>query len=152
MHRTAFLAAPIYLGLLLLALGSSAASAQVYYRWIDERGNLAHSDRPPQGFDYEVISARSSLKRIVRAKEGAVPAEITPRAGKRFEAVERNSADQVTKKNPELCARGRSNISSLNSGSDIKLRDNNGELRFLSEEEKSAQLAQAQVMIKAHCP
>ena len=61
-------------------------AGETYYRWFDDRGNPVHSDRPPEGgTDYEVISTKSKLKRVVSGDEGAVPAEITPSAGNQFE-------------------------------------------------------------------
>ncbi len=64
----------------LLALAHNASAQNVYYRWMDDRGNPVHSDRPPpQGVDYEVVKTGSSTVREVPATAGAVPAETSPR-------------------------------------------------------------------------
>nr|WP_241262736.1 DUF4124 domain-containing protein [Parahaliea mediterranea] len=139
---------------LLLACTSPGASAdKSYYRWLDDRGNPVHSDRPPPaGTPYEVISAGSSLKRVVTPDEGAVPPEVKPRVGNEFEQVDTKAKEEQFEKNPELCELARSNLSTLNSAARVRLRDENGELVFLSDEQKAAEVAKAEQMIDVHCP
>lgn len=141
----------IAMTLVVLTLFSFSASAgTVYYRWIDDRGDPVHSDRPPpKGIEYEVISTNSSMVRQVEADEGAVPAEVEPRAGNEFKQL--NTAPKMIEKNPEFCQRARENLLTLNTAARIRLRDEQGELRYLSEEEKEAQRKAAQATIDAHC-
>ena len=63
-----------------IALVSAPVLAgEVYYKWLDERGNPVHSDRPPaKGIKYEVVSTGSSLIRQVEPEEGAVPRKSNP--------------------------------------------------------------------------
>lgn len=136
---------------LMLSLTSiTAIAGKNHYRWIDDRGNPVHSDRPPpKGVDYEVISTGSSMVREVDADEGAVPAQINPTAGNEFEQVD--TAKNRIEKNPEYCQRARENLETLNSAARIRLRDNQGELRYISEEEKEEQRREAREMIAVHC-
>ena len=137
---------------LMLALSSLSTSAgKNHYRWINDRGVEVHSDRPPpKGIDYEVISTGSSLTREVEAGEGAVPAEVEPRVGNEFRQTD--TAKQVVEKNPEYCQRARDNLETLNSIARIRLRDDQGEWRYIDEEEKEQQRQQAQDTIATHCP
>jgi hypothetical protein len=129
---------------------STTAAAETFYRWKDERGNPVHSDRPPpKGVDYEVVSTQSSLIRPVEGDTGAVPKKITPTAGNDFEPVETKEA--MVEKNPEFCARARQNLETLDSSARIRLRDEQGEYRYLDEEEKQAQRQQALDTIEVHC-
>ena len=134
-----------------LTLSSLSASAgQVYYRWVDERGDPVHSDRPPpRGTEYEVISTNSRMVRQVDADEGAVPPEVEPRVGNEFEQV--NTAPKMIEKNPEFCQRARDNLQTLNTAARIRLRDDQGELRYINEEEKAEQRKAAEATIAAHC-
>ena len=143
----------LVLATLAFTLGYIAsASGETYYRWNDERGNPVHSDRPPDtGIDYEVISTGSSLKRVVDAEEGAVPPEITTRAGNEFEEVDPKTQAQVQKKNPEYCQRAKDNLNALNTSARIRVRDAQGEFRFLNEEEKTARRQEAEEAIATHC-
>ncbi len=135
----------------VLALGSLNASAgKTHYRWIDERGNPVHSDRPPpKGVDYEVISTGTSLKRSVEADEGAVPLEIEPRVGNEFE--QQRTTPQTVEKNPEFCQRARDNLNSLDTAPRIRMRNEQGEYYYLSDEERAAERKKAIDAIEVHC-
>ena len=127
----------------------NVAAGEVYYRWSDAQGNPVHSDRPPpKGTDYEVITTGSSFRREVDAAEGAVPLEVKPSASNQFEAVTDNNA---IKKNPEFCARARDNLEQLDTKARIRARNDQGEVRYLSEEEKENERKKAQDAISAYC-
>jgi len=135
----------------LLTISSFSASAGTnHYRWLNERGNPVHSDRPPpQGIDYEVITTGSSLIRQVQADEGAVPAEVEPRVGNDFEQVDTQPPD--IEKNPEYCQRARNNLATLDSAPRIRIRNDQGEFRYLSNEEKETERLKAVDAISVHC-
>lgn len=134
-----------------LGLGTLSVSAgNTYYRWVDDRGNPVHSDRPPpEGVDYEVVSTQSTMVRQVEAEEGAVPADIKPKPGNEFEQVD--SAPSQIKKNPEYCQRARDNLATLNETARIRMRDENGEYYYLTEEQKAKQRSNAESAIARHC-
>ena len=135
--------------MLLTSFGASAAES-VHYRWTDSRGNPVHSDRPPpEGTPYEVVSTSSSLVRKVDPDEGAVPATTEPSPGNEFEQV--NSRPQPMKKNSEQCKRAQQNLETLNTKKTIQIRDDQGELRTLSDEEKDIQRKKAKDAIAVHC-
>ena len=136
--------------LMLVISCTTSAGENVHYRWLDDRGNPVHSDRPPpQGTPYEVVSTQSSLIRKVDAGVGAVPATTEPTPGNTFEQVE--TKPQGVKKNPEQCQRARQNLETLDTKVNIQIRNDQGELRSLSEEEKEAQRKQAIDTIAVHC-
>ena len=139
------------LSLVVLVCGSLAVHAgATYCRWQDDRGNLVHSDRPPPtGTPYEVISTESSLVRHVDADEGAVPATTKPTVGNEFEQSDESKTPP--KKNPEQCKIAQENLQTLSTKVRIQIRNDQGELRPLSEEEKEIQRKQAQDTIEAHC-
>jgi hypothetical protein len=140
-------------GVLLAISALSAGAGNTHYRWLDERGNPVHSDRPPpKGIDYEVISSGTGLKRPVEASEGAVPAKLEPGVGNEFQPQNETEQVQVMKKNPEYCQRARENLNTLNTSARIRVRDEQGEFRFLDEEEKEARRQEARDAITRHCP
>ena len=134
-----------------LAFGSLYADAgNTYYRWLDARGNPVNSDRPPPaGTPYDVISTGSNLMRQGGPDEGAVPATTEPTVGNEFDQVK--TKPQPVKKNPEQCERARENLETLNSKVLIQIRDDQGELHPLSQEEKEVQRKQAEATIAIHC-
>lgn len=137
-----------------LAWPPPGEASSTYYRWKDERGRLVVSDRPPpdEGVDYEVVSPDSTLIRRVMPGQGAVPPEVDPRPGNEFNPVDTQEQVSVAKKNPEMCARARSNLETLNTAARIRVRDSqSGELRYLTEEEKESQREKARSIVKDHC-
>ncbi|MCR9106138.1 MAG: DUF4124 domain-containing protein [Gammaproteobacteria bacterium] len=136
--------------IIAISFGSATSNAgDVYYRWIDERGQPVHSDRPPaQGTQYEVVSTGSSLKRVVEADEGAVPAEVEPSVSNRFEATDQAA---TIEKNPEFCQRARDNLVQLDGNGRIRLRDDQGDLYYLNEEQIAAERQKALDAIDAYC-
>ncbi len=154
----------IILGIALTAAAigftGSAHAADSYYRWKDERGNLVVSDRPPEAsIEYEVFSTGSNRFRRVSPGEGAVPPETTSRPGNRFETSESDDDDPMEtvavevlpEKNPEICERARQNLQTLESAARIRVRDESGELRYLTEDEKDVQRQNALDNIEVHC-
>jgi len=146
--RTALVAAALLLTL-LAALPSAAGNT--HYRWTDDRGNPVHSDRPPpEGTDYEVVTTGSSLVRKVSGDEGAVPPETMPRVGNEFDQIDMQAPKEV-EKNPEYCERARKNLEALDNATRIRVRNDQGEMRILSDEEREAERIKAQDAIAVHC-
>ena len=151
MNRAFVTRAPVLVAAALLLFAALAANAgQNVYRWTDAKGNQVNSDRPPpQGVKYEVISTNSSMVRPVDADEGAVPRTVKPSASNDFEPVD-TSAPKI-EKNPEFCKRAQDNLATLNSKARIKMRDDQGEIRYLSEEDKETERTKALETIKLNC-
>jgi hypothetical protein len=143
----------IALPVLLVALSCGYhphSAAETYYRWVDDRGNPVHSDRPPpQGIEYEVVSTDTSLRRPVEADQGAVPKQVVPTASNDFEPVE--PMKLTTIKNPEYCARARENLETIDVVPRIRTRDDQGEMRILTPEDREAERQKALAAIEAYC-
>ncbi|MFT6957205.1 MAG: hypothetical protein ACJAYC_002213 [Halieaceae bacterium] len=149
-NRASKIVTPLLAAFCMVLMSSTAMAESTYYRWADERGQSVHSDRPPPaGTDYEVVSTGSSLTRQVAGDEGAVPAETIPRVGNQFDQVDLEPED--IKKDPEYCERARKNLESLESSTRIKVRNDQGELRFLNEEERQAEMIKAEDAIITQC-
>ncbi|MEP0202335.1 MAG: DUF4124 domain-containing protein [Halioglobus sp.] len=133
-----------------LSATTSAGEAAPHYRWLDQRGNPVHSDRPPpEGIEYQVVTPGSSIIRQVSGNAGAVPAETKPRVGNNFTQVDTKPDDNL--KNEELCRRARQNLIDIDSAKEISIRDNQGNARTLSAEEIELERAKAQDAMAVHC-
>jgi hypothetical protein len=138
----------------LLALAASAGAAgEVLYRWVDERGNQVNSDRPPpSGIEYETISTSSDMVRTVETEgEEAAPTASKPAPGKEKEAVYEDTRRVVIEKNPEYCAQAKNNLEQIDTTARIRLREANGEWRYLSMEERAVEREKALAAIDAYC-
>jgi hypothetical protein len=139
------------IGALLSSAWIPSAHAETYYRWQDAKGNPVHSDRPPPaGIDYEVINTGSKLVRKVEAEQGAVPATTRSTPSNEF-STQPSEPETTVEKNPEYCSRAQANLQTLNTNARVRIRDNNGEYVYLSQEEKDIQRKKAQDLIAVHC-
>jgi hypothetical protein len=132
--------------------GTAALAAGGYYKWLDERGNPQLSDRPPPaGVEYEYVSTDTGLKRRVSAAEsgrtGSAPA--MPEQAAPASTVAQEQAK--IKKNPAYCDQAKANLDTLNSAARVRIREPEGDIRYLTEEEKDVQRQKAKDMIAVHC-
>jgi hypothetical protein len=97
-----------------------------------------------------VISTSSSFKRAVSADEGAVPLETESRVGNEFEQID-TAEQKRQKKNPELCQRARTNLEALTSSDQVKIRNDQGEIRLLTPEEMQIQRVTAEEQVRVYC-
>jgi hypothetical protein len=148
--KHAFLTYAFVLAALLTFATSFASASEKVYRWKDEAGNPVNSDRPPaEGIEYETISTSSSMVHAVDTKEGAPPAAVTPQAG--AEGTPAASIPPKIEKNPEFCQRAKDNLTALDSNVRIQMRNEQGEVHYLTMEEREVQRKQAMDTIKIHC-
>lgn len=127
-----------------------ASDVNTHYRWEDKRGNPVFSDRPPpKGVDYRVESTRSTYVREVDADEGAVPLETESTVGNEFE--QKLKRQQESRKNPALCEKARKNLETLDIPQRIRLRDENGEYRYVEQDEREELRQRARRNIEVYC-
>jgi hypothetical protein len=143
----------ISISLLALSLtaGQSQAAEDGYYKWVDDRGRPTHSDRPPpSGVAYEFIAKDGGLRRQVTAEESkASPVPKTPDPVANSQPVSEEEGAVV--QNSAYCDQARANLDTLNSKARVRIRDGDGNIRFLTEEEKAAQRQKANDLIDVHC-
>ena len=134
--------------------GSSLSAEKGYYKWIDSQGNPHHSDRPPSpGVEYEFIGTETGLSRRVSAEQSRSEGRPSaPSTDNPTEAEQKATENAVAvEKNPALCDQARANLDTLNSRARVRIRDGDGGIRYLSEEEKDVQRQKALDLITVHC-
>lgn len=126
-------------------------ASETHYRWTDKYGNPVHSDRPPPiGTDYEVITSGTSLVRKVDSSEGAVPAKTSPSVDNPFNPVD-TAKPKAPEKNAEYCRRAQENLVALDSKARIRMKNNQGEVYILTEEDKEEKRTEARSVIASQC-
>ncbi len=73
--------------------------------------------------------------------EGAVPLKVKPTVSNDFKPVE--AKKPAVEKNPEYCARAKDNLLQIDCHGQIRLRNDQGEVRYLTQEEKAAERKKA---------
>ena len=133
----------------ITSLESTAGSNQ--YHWENSRGEPVYSDRPPpKGVNYEVINTQSTLKWVVSGDEGAAPLEVKPSASNDFDPVD-SAEDGRSKKSPALCEQAKMNLIALKARPTLNVRNDKGEIRELSPQEREVTKQTAMAQIKAYC-
>jgi hypothetical protein len=139
----------VAIAMLLWVAGTSAG--ETLYRWVDDSGNQVNSDRPPAaGVKYEVISTRSSMVRSVNSQNVSTAAENTSQ-DTTPDSQPLSPGRSATEKNPQFCAQARDNLTQLDTRARIRMRNADGEIRYLNEKERAAERDKALMSIEAHC-
>jgi hypothetical protein len=122
-----------------LGLSHSALSAKVY-TWTDAKGVTHYGERPPADTKAKIINARTGYSEPVPSPEAI-----------KTQAQAEQTAETLVQQNPERCAAAKKNLDALNNYASIKVKNEKGEMRFLSEEEKATKLAEMQEIANESC-
>ena len=145
--------------LLMLVLQGQPADASPTYRWVDDNGNPVLSDRPPKtGIPYTEVGVDTGFRRYPKpvASDNAEPGGQTPAGSASVSTLASSTGaeanpTQVVAADPALCEQAKDNIFKLETFPRMRVRDDDGEVRFMSDEERAQQLQTAQSVRDAHC-
>ncbi len=146
------------------AMMSMAVLAQAQYVWLDEKGVKTLSDRPPPPTvpASRILKAPGATNQTMASEQTGAGESTVPAAKAGLNTAERNTA--FLKRQTEAAAReqkgldeakskaehagncdgARQNQRLLNSGQRISTVDKNGERTYMSDEERTQQVKQAQ--------
>ena len=144
---------------LVLCLQGQPAAASPTYRWVDGNGNPVLSDRPPEtGIPYTEVGVDTGFRRYPKpvATETAEPgdqasANSTSTSPNTSSTGAEASPTQVVAADPALCEQAKDNIFKLETFPRMRVQDDDGEVRFMSDEERATQLATAYEVRDANC-
>ena len=145
--------------ILLLFLQGQPADAGSTYRWVDDNGNPVLSDRPPEaGIQYTEVGVDTGFRRYPKpvatetSETGAeLPASSVSASPLASATDGQANPIEVVEAQPALCEQAKDNIFKLETFPRMRVRDDDGEVRFMSDEERAAQLATAYKVRDANC-
>ena len=145
--------------ILLLLLQRQPVDASTTYRWVDDNGNPVLSDRPPEtGTPYTEVGVDTGFRRYPKpiATETAESGGQAPTGSASASPLTSpNGAEAnpttVVEAHPALCEPAKDNIFKLETFPRMRVRDDDGEVRFMSDEERATQLATAYKVRDANC-
>ena len=111
------------------------------YKWTDEKGQVHFSERPPLGTQTEVVKPQIGHSEPVNYETAAAEKAKEEKAG-----TEKNAL-----KDPERCEVARQNLEKLKTYVRIRIKDENGEYRFLTPEELTQKTNEASKAIEESC-
>ena len=145
--------------ILLLLLQGQPAGASPTYRWVDDNGNPVLSDRPPKaGIPYTEVGVDTGFRRYPKpvATETAEAGDQAPAGSASVSTLASSTGaganpTEVVEAQPDLCEQAKDNIFKLETFPRMRVRDDDGEVRFMSDEERATQLATAYKVRDANC-
>lgn len=144
---------------LLLAALIPQGVAGTTYRWVDENGNPVLSDRPPPaGTPYTEVDSSSGFGRPPQSasqNQDEVSSPIpnngrpVPQSASTYPTAD--DGDHAPERQPAVCEQAKTNILKLETLPRIRVEGASGEVRFMTEDERTAQLDIAYRARNLHC-
>jgi len=148
----------IYFLAIFLLSSVSVDAAEDYYVWVDENGVTNYAQRNPTGYDADhVTKARRFGDRFVEERRSATPPNSTPVSSGEVDpdaiiAEEREAlAVEIASLKKSNCDIGKKNLARLEAFRRIRVTDDLGENRVISDEEKAEKVAVARQVIRENC-
>ncbi len=137
----------VRLGVSIIAvLWITTGWAATIYKWKDDNGTVQYTAQPPSDRNYEKIKTSSGSSSRSDASTANQPAAEDSKPEQKAMNMPPES-----RKDPERCAWARHNLETLNTNSRIKIQDENGEMRFLNQEEISEKRKEVETAIEQSC-
>ncbi|MEP1213614.1 MAG: DUF4124 domain-containing protein [Marinobacter sp.] len=136
----------------LLVTAPAISSAASVYKWTDENGVTHFGDRQPTGQQAESVSIRTGQRseNNRQSPQEQVKA-LEEREAKQAERRDENAVEEARRKQREAnCETARSNLSILQRNSRIRVEEN-GEMRYLSEDEIAEQREKFEEIAEENC-
>ena len=137
----------LYAGLLVFH-APMAQAAQDIYRWVDEKGVVHYSARPPQGYEYKKVNPNTS-------SVGTVAAQKPARKDLENTISSRNEVEESTASSPEevaaACERTRQALAGIESTNRVMVTGEDGEPRRLTDDERLQWLYDANEFLQKNC-
>lgn len=142
--------AQLQLAALLLTVSVCApANAADIYKWTDKEGGQHYSEQPPAGVKYEIVSPRYAAPiSSPSAQPKSEPQSEQTRVDQGKQEQQKAEAVKVRMQN---CITVQKRLEDLQSASRITLKNPDGTVQRLTEEERQAKITEAQEMIKQYC-
>lgn len=142
------------LPLLAITLAFPAAAAKVY-KWVDDEGVTHYTEQAPADKEYEIVSTSGAPPSgAAKAKKQLEEARAArdEKATKDLDFAEQQKIrDEEARIRKENCENAKANLKTMQEHARIRILGDDGEFRYLSEEEKQQQEDRAKQIISDNC-
>lgn len=147
-----------FLATFLVLLTPTSLSAAEYYTWVDENGVTNYAERQPRGYVVERVEKEQRFGYPVRNQRMVeAPPAADPAGGGNFNADDAAS-EEIARAAAELqearttnCDVGKRNYAQLKVFARVRVQGDDGNVRYLTDDEKQEQMAAAQQLISDNC-
>ena len=133
--------------LLLSFLLYVPAHAEIY-KWVDKEGVQHYSEQPPEaGIKYETVNPNYAAPE--RSSNASVKDENT--ANQEEQQQDQQQKDEVAQIRQQNCVTVQKRLEDLQSSPRISVKNPDGTVQRLTEEERQVKITEAQELIKKYC-
>jgi len=122
------------------SLAADTTKAKVY-TWTDDKGVIHYGERPPKDVNAKLVKTRTGHSE-------PVPQAAPP---KPEEAVAETQQQMQRVIDPERCELARKNLRTMDGHARIKVPDEQGNLRYLTEQEKAEKRQEMEQIVSESC-
>ncbi|MFW5824542.1 MAG: DUF4124 domain-containing protein [Marinobacter sp.] len=144
----------LFLVALMALMMPALASAASVYRWTDEDGNVHFGDREPTGHSAERVSVKtgkSGNSQPRKSPQEQVEA-LDEREAEREKSESESKVEEARRKQRKArCDTARANLDVINSNARIRVAGEDGEQRYLSQEEIQEKKAEFEAIAEESC-
>lgn len=139
---------PVLCGLIALFSCTGALAAKVY-KWTDEKGITHFSEHPPLNTKTTLVKPQISMGESESSSEAASSTATSSKASNTAAAAAERAA---ALKDPQRCEDARRNLETLKTYTHIKIKEENGEYRYLTPDEQAQKAQEASKAAEESCP
>ena len=138
-----------------MTFGTSAQAKDVWM-WVDANGVTNYTQQKPHGVNARRISS-ADIARSVSDQQNLGPVADEPLSTEqrstmaRLKEEQRAAERQIATQHQEKCLAARDRLTKLIQSPQIRIREENGAVRSLGEDERQMEISQAQQQIARHC-
>ncbi|ARU54934.1 hypothetical protein OLMES_0842 [Oleiphilus messinensis] len=127
-------------------LAPTALQAERIYKWTDDNGVIHYGDRRPSDKSSESLEVKTGHSAPTQEAATSKTDEAKPTAG------DPAAAAAYKEQRKKACEIAKTNLSKLQSYSRIRIKDKEtGEYKYLSDEQKQAQVKESERIVKENC-
>lgn len=135
---------------LFFVVVSGSAVAKDFYRWTDSEGTTHYSETPPKNVSATKVRASNTKMPANGYSPAASPVDTDEQTETGTSAAAAPPASN-TDTDSQRCSAARSNAKTLQEKSRIRVKDDNGEYRYLDSEEIAEKLKTALQILDEEC-
>lgn len=136
-------------GIILLAM-CGAPAAEVF-KWRDADGKLHYSDRAPPDASAETVDIHTAQDKLTAQRLKNMQREAAQLGGPTEADAKAAAARELEKQKRAHCDEARQKLNALLTSTRRQVVDENGQRRFLDEEERQAQMREIEAEIASVC-
>lgn len=126
-----------------------SANAGSVYKWTDEEGVVHYGDIRPDNIETQEMKVRVGKGTSAPSTKKDNDAENS--TTKQDNDSKQELTAEQKKAQEEACKTAKQNLEMMNTYARVRVKDKNGEYRYLTPEEKSKKMAQAQKFVDETC-